>query len=490
MQLKLSEFKSHVEKLKTLTGEARAMVLGMLKSAKVVDDVSGAELDVELIESSETKSADQNPASPATPTATTSADAIQKMVDDAIAKKIADDRPAPKAVNQPLATKGLPAGVKRGGSLKNFRADRNGVAAEVRAGRFGMYCIATLGNGPMSQWAKAWCDANGMEFKVATENVNSTSAFLVPEEFSQDLIDLREQYGVFRRQAKIRRMTSDTLTVPRRVSGLTAYAYGEGQAGTESQKVWDQVRLVAKDWMVITRYTNQLSADAVINIGDDLAGEIAYAFANKEDLCGFMGDGSSPYAGIQGVLPRLLNVWGATGVGTSGGTAAGLRVATGTGYATNYNSITLADFNAVVGMLPQFADTPNAAWYMHKTFWGTVAQKLETAAGGNRVGDITDGARTPKFLGYPVIISQVLPKTSALSQVCCVLGDLSLAASFGDRQQDAIAMSEHASVGGQSVFERNELAVRGTERFDIVVHDVGDGASIVGPMVGLVTASS
>ena len=48
----------------------------------------------------------------------------------------------------------------------------------------------------------------------------------------------------------------------------------EGGAGTESSMSWDQVRLTAKKWMVLTKYSNELNEDAVLNIGDDLAFEI------------------------------------------------------------------------------------------------------------------------------------------------------------------------------------------------------------------------
>jgi HK97 family phage major capsid protein len=92
-------------------------------------------------------------------------------------------------------------------------------------------------------------------------------------------------------------------------------------------------------------------------------------------------------------------------------------------------------------------------------------------------------------LGYPVEFSQVMPSTEANSQVCAVLGDFSKGAAFGDRQQESIAFSEHATIGGENVFERNQIAIRGTERFDIVVHDVGD-ANDAGPIVGLQTAGS
>ena len=69
------------------------------------------------------------------------------------------------------------------------------------------------------------------------------------------------------------------------------------------------------------------------------------------------------------------------------------------------------------------------------------------------------------------------------------LGDYAKGAAFGDRQQEAISFSEHASVGGQSLWERNQIGIRGTQRFDVVVHDVGT-ATEAGPIVGLQTAAA
>ena len=46
-----------------------------------------------------------------------------------------------------------------------------------------------------------------------------------------------------------------------------------------------------------------------------------------------------------------------------------------------------------------------------------------------------------------------------------------------------------------SAFEQDEIVIRGTERFDVVVHDVGNQSAtaasrVPGPIVGLITAAS
>jgi HK97 family phage major capsid protein len=363
----------------------------------------------------------------------------------------------------------------RFGVLRNFQGDN---AAE-RAYRFGQWFLAARGIG----FAQKFCRENGIAItRAMSEGVNESGGYLVPEEFGNDLIDLREQYGVFRRNAKMVPMISDTRSDPRRTGGLTAYFEGEGDAGTASDKSWDRVSLTAKKLFVLARYSSEVTEDAVINMGDDLAGEIGYAFANKEDLCGFVGDGSSTYGGMQGVTTKIKGLSGTIA------NIAGLQVATGTGYGTNYASAVLADFEAVVGLLPQYADTPNAKWYVHRSFYWNVMVKLALAAGGVTGSEI-EGARTKRFLGYDVEVTQVMPKTSAVSQVCALLGDLRLAASFGSRRDTTIAISEH------SRFANDQIEIRGTERFDINVHDVGNasataGSRVAGPIVGLITAAS
>ena len=380
----------------------------------------------------------------------------------------------------------VPATVKRYSSLKHF----TGPDADERAYRFGMFCLGVYGK----KQGIDFCLKQGIplidsggeslgnaQTKTQRENVNVSSGFLVPDEFQNDLIDLREKFGVFRQNAKIVPMASDTRSDPRRVAGLTAYFVGESTAATLSDKQWDRVRLTAKKLMVLTKYSNELNEDAVLNIGDDLAGEIAYAFALKEDQCGFTGDGTSTYGGIVGVAPALRNV------DPSVANIAGLVVASGSGYGTSYNSIVLSDFNKVVATLPEYADVPGEAkWYVSKFFWGSVMQKLASAAGGNRVADVNAGALEKSFLGYPVVVSQVMPKVSATSQICALFGNLRLGSRLGDRRLTTISMSEHAL----NAFEQDEIVIRGTERFDIVVHDVGNNAGVAGPIVGLITGAS
>ena len=379
----------------------------------------------------------------------------------------------------------IPARALRSGAPRNFMGEHDGMKAEERAYRFGMWAMARMQQCiPSMYFPEATKFVNnymGGVYNTAHSELDGTTGghFLVPVEFSSDLIVLRERYGVARQILQRKQMNSDTLHTPKRASGLTAYFVGENAAATESNMTWQDILLVAKDLVCLARMSNQLSADAAIAVGDELAGEISYAFANKADDCAVNGDGTSTYAGIAGVRTLLTSTDGA------GTDSAGVVTQT---TSNTWTAQVLADFNNVVGKLPAYADGPNTVWVCHRTYYASVMQKLEAAGGGNALRDIAQGDRAsrPLFLGYPVVFSQVFPSVTATTGVTAVLGDFGLGGIFGDRQQTSIAFSEHATINSENVFERNQIAIRGTQRFDINIHGCGTSA-VVGPIVGLQT---
>jgi HK97 family phage major capsid protein len=370
---------------------------------------------------------------------------------------------------------------RRTGRLKNFKGVTKNRPAEQRAYDCGMWFMSVLSRSMPGRFnfprAVQYVDQRQKAF--ASEGDNSAGGFAVPEEFGTDIVDLREARGVARRVLRVVPMTSDTRTDPRREGGLTATWTGEGAAMPTSAKTWGQIRLVAKKLTCIAPYTIELSEDAAIDIGDDLAGEIAYAFADAEDQAAFNGDGALTYGGIVGIRQKLL--------GVSGGARGLVTQATG----NTWDAIVLSDFNKVVGRLPQYADTSNVVWLMHRTFFYDVAEKLSLASGGTSALEVRDGERRPRpvFLGYPVEFAQVLPNATATGSVPAMLGDFGLGARLGDRRSLAIDISTDATVNGINLFEQGMIGVRGIERIDINIHDVGDSTD-AGPIVGLKTGAA
>ena len=76
-----------------------------------------------------------------------------------------------------------------------------------------------------------------------------------------------------------------------------------------------------------------------------------------------------------------------------------------------------------------------------------------------------------------------MPVTSAVNQIAALLGNFRLGTAMGDRRALTLALSTEYK------FAEDQLAIRGTDRFDINVHDVGN-TTTAGPIVGLITASS
>lgn len=316
---------------------------------------------------------------------------------------------------------------------------------------------------------------HGMEYRVATEGINSAGGALVPTQFENAVISLMEQYGTARQFCQVKTMTSDQLIVPMRTGGLTPYFVGENPSSgvTTSDKTWNNVNLVAKTLAVESRYSSNLSEDAIINVADDLSMEAALALVTREDSCLWNGDGTSTYGGIYGVRTKIVD-------GTH--TVSAKDVATNTH--NLFTEIDLTDLNGVMGALPAFAGmTPR--WYCSQQFYHSVMVRLAMAAAGNNTLTMQNNLQK-QFAGYPVVIDQTLPAGAATDYnnvAMCFFGDLSKAVVFGDRRGISVTVDPYSL----SSFLQTKLVW--SERFDIVAHSLGD-TSTAGPIIGLIGSSS
>jgi HK97 family phage major capsid protein len=344
-------------------------------------------------------------------------------------------------------------------SYKDIATDRGVIRGEEQAYRMGKWLLATMYGVPE---ARQWCADHGVPIvRAQSEGVNSAGGELVPEEMMASIIVLRETFGVFRREAQVIPMGRDTMNWPRRTGGVTAYFVSEGTAPTQSQAAWDNVNLTAKKLASLVLLSTELSDDAIINVADYLTSEIAYAFASKEDDCGFNGDGTSTYGGITGLTATSK-------VGSAG-------LYTASGHAT-FDVLTATDIEQMRALLPFYA-LPNAKIYCSQYAFALCFERLIAAGGGNSIATL-NGEIVYRYLGTPIVISQKLPSTTPTGKVAILYGDMAKAAALGERRQVSIKRSD------ERYFDTDQIGIMGTERVDVNVHDVGDSVN-AGPIVAL-----
>ncbi len=421
---------------------------------------------------------------------------VIKLIDDEVAKdkeerdaKIISVETEAKAAALELqeANKALEAKIKnlmrtRFNAIKTPAGMYNGVWGDLETAKTaGLFILASVfGN----QKAKELIESKGLSLdrftgndkeKAMGEDVSSTGGILVPTELIPNLILLIEKYGVFRRNALEWPMSSDSAIAPKLTSGLTVYCPGAGVAPTASDLSFGSVGLNAKKWITLTALDSELTEDAAIAVGEVVGLMIGQAFAKQEDLVGFLGDGTETYFGHTGITGALRKVDATIGNIKS--------LVVGAGNA--YGELTLANFETLVGVLPDYADDGNAKWFCHRLFYFTVMVRLALAAGGASATEIAFNRTTKEkyFLNYPVDFAQAMPKTAANDQICTVLGNLKQGAYLGDRRKLTIDRSTEA------YFTTDQIGIRGTERVAPSVHGVGDTTD-AGPICGMITAGS
>jgi HK97 family phage major capsid protein len=352
--------------------------------------------------------------------------------------------------------------------LRTFTAENFGPNHKQIAYRAGQWCRAAIWQDPMAQ---RWCNQNGVEFRALAANVNTAGGVLVPSEMEQAIVINREQHGIVRQNVTVVPMGRDVMEVPRLSGNITSYFVGENTSGTESDSTFDNVTLTARKLMAITRYSTELADDAIMNIGDFLAGEFGWSFANKEDDCAFNGDGTNAYGHMQGIRNKLVATASLTGAPDAS-----------TANADTYAELAAADLETLLAVCPAYA-LPGAKWYCSAPAFALVFTAITQAGGGNTFSTIAGGPEM-RYLGYPIVVTQVMPtSTGSLDNVVMILfGDLKKACILGDRRGITVMVSPHR------YFESDQWAIKATERFDFVCHSVGD-TSTAGPVVGLVGAA-
>jgi len=345
--------------------------------------------------------------------------------------------------------------------LNAFGGERR--EAEENAYRAGMWIRGAIYG---DERAQRWC--RDYNVRAGAEGVFSKGGAAVPSEMSMAIINLAEEYGVARQECEIVPMSTDHVPIPRK-TGRPSVAYvGENEQISDDDASWDNVNLVARKLAGLTRISNELAEDAVVDMAAFLASEFGEAFAEAEDDALFNGDGTSSYGGITGIRSKLID----------GNHAAGVVDATSGD--NTLPEIVKADLDTLMSKLPKYA-LRGAKWYLSQAANQLALQSIARSAGGSTMVE-QGNTIIHHYGGYEIVVAESMPADPTADYddaVMILFGNLRQAAKFGSRRDIRIQVLE------ERYADFDQLGIKATERYDIVVHDLGDGSN-AGPMVGLV----
>lgn len=301
------------------------------------------------------------------------------------------------------------------------------------------------------------------EYKDQVTYDNIYGGFTVPEQFAGWIINRMQEYGVFRRNATLVPMRAPVFNFPKIDDEVTVYCIGEGEDVDTSDMKFKGFKMAPIKLAALTAISSELSEDTIVGIAELVGASMARAMARKEDLLGFLGDGTSTYYNRIGVLGAILRI---------DPVPANIGCIHIQGTAGAWSAITLYDFEQVAGLLPSQYDR-NAKWYCSKRFFMQVMYSLAADNGVATMMELMSGKKFREFLGYPVEFVESMPQTKAAADhIPCILADLS-ACYLGEARRLTIDKSN------ERYFESDKIGIRATERIDVnTVAAVGDGDEI------------
>lgn len=350
------------------------------------------------------------------------------------------------------------------------------------AKHFGLYIMSDV---LKIEWAQKAFDALGYErraivdgeIKAITSSDITEGAVLAPSEFIPKLVELIEAFSAYRQLAQEHPMGAGDGSIPVLTSDITVYCPAAGVAATEGTLGFKALGLNPLEWVAYAAVNRDLDEDAAIAVGEIVARSLARAFGNKEDACGFVGDGTKAYFNVVGARAALR------AVDATITNCKGLKVQDTAGV---WSAIDLQDLLAVAGLLPQYAEigggpVSEVAWVTHKNFYLTVMLNAALTAGGAYAAEVTrpDYLVSPTFLGRPVKFGGGMPSVIEADDHCPLLyGNWKLGSALGDRRKLTIEQSTEV------LFLQRQRVIMGSERIAINNHGVGS-TTAAGPLVGL-----
>lgn len=271
----------------------------------------------------------------------------------------------------------------------------------------------------------------------ALTETDSEGGYLVPEELRTEVFRVLPDYVVMRNLARVLPMSSDTLKLNSLSARPTAYWTSEYQSKSTTSAEFGQVTLSPNDLVCLLPVTEQLLADANINLVQFIIQLFAEAIGVAEDKAFFTGSGSGQPRGIS--IESLSST-----------TPAGA-------------SVSLDDIIDLIDLVPQrVTQSPKAAFVGHRKVKRVLRKIKDTSGdyiwrdGKGGVGGGSENVRLPDTLyGYPFY------EQNDLNQGHIYFGDWSMYI-IGDRQ----TMAVQTTTEGGDAWRRNSMEIKAVERVD------------------------
>ncbi len=249
-----------------------------------------------------------------------------------------------------------------------------------------------------------------MERKSLTVGTNTDGGYLVTSQFANEILKNLVQYSPVRQAARVGRMSSSQIILPRRTSAPTAGWVGETQTRSSAQAAYGQVTIPAHEAACYVDASIKLLEDAEFSVESEIASDLAEEFGRLEGVAFVSGDGINKPSGflVNSSIPEVAS-----------------------GAATSITADALID---ALYDLPAFYRS-RSTWMMSSSTLATV-RKLKDGQGQYLWAPGIASGEPSTLLGRPVIDAPDMPSISA-GVYAIALGDFD----FGYRVYDRIDMT-------------------------------------------------
>lgn len=320
---------------------------------------------------------------------------------------------------------------------------------------------------------KRWEEAMG-EGKAMTEGTGSTGGYLVPDQISGELLEIRQAQSVLRNLFSSIQVSSDTLRIATVTSGLTAGWVAELAEKPISDLAFGEIsaNVFQKAGMAVA--SNQLLKDANRSVDRLIYRDLAKRLVALEEAAFINGSGTGQPRGI-------LNT---TGVDTVAATSAGTP---------SERALVLYDaILAAIGQVYTDYFAPPSSIIMHPRTWAFLVSARnadgifylggpgDSAGNGRRADESVPGFGSSPFyrgslFGTPVYTTPHIPtnRGAGTNESCVIVGEFSEGLVL-DREGITLDSSEHV------YFTSNQTIFRAEDRVGFTAARYPDAFKVVG----------